>query len=235
MSLIQKTFQEMEGVVSTRVALEAAGIKDHVEEEITIYAKIGNMEGLAEASLVEQHEQAEIKTDIGKIRIRKTTINGRLPVFDLTTKRPTGTGSVIKNRERSRKINEETYNLFMDVCPTFMAKTRYVFKAERLVIKRGDLDATIKTNDLAFEVDVFTKSDGSISEWCKIDIETDKIAEILTKNNVTVNSIKLIASISGLPFMPNFIVIDSKDKDDEDKKQLISALYKNEFLITREK
>lgn len=234
MKIIQAALSNMEGVVSVRAALEAAGIKEQNEEEITIYAKIGNMEGLSQASYIEQQEQAEIKTPIGKIRIRKITQNGRVPIYELTTKRPISLTGIAKNRERTKKINEEVYNLFMDVCPTFMSKTRYVFKSEQLRIKRGDMEALIKTNDLAFEVDVFTKADGSISEWCKIDIETDKIAEILQENNIGVSDIKLVATLSKLPFSPDNIVIDDRKTDEPDKKELITGLYKYEFLIPRE-
>lgn len=213
--------------------LESVGIVDKSEEEITIYAKIGNVEGLSQASLMEQHEQAEIKSDIGRIRIRKTTRNGRVPIYDLTTKKPIKVGATAKNRERTKSITEDIYNVFMDVCPTFMAKTRYTFKSEQLRVKRGDLDAVIKTKEFNFEVDVFTKADGTISNWCKIDIEVDKIAEIMKENNITVEEIKLIAVISKLPFAPDNIVIDDGSKSDPDKQELLKELFNSEFLIKR--
>lgn len=234
MSIISEAFENMEGLVSARVALEAAGIKDQTEEEVVIYAKIGNPEGLKQASYIEQHIQAEIKSPIGKIRVRKISRNGRSPVFEMTTKKPISVGTISRDREQTKTINEELYNMFMEICPVFMSKTRYVFKAEQLRIKRGDLEASIKTNDLKFEVDVFTKQDGSISEWCKIDLEIDKIKEIMEKNNVQVKDIKLIASISKLPFEPDYTVVDTKDNKDPDKKELISGLYKYEFLIQRD-
>lgn len=234
MSIIAQALEQQEGVISTRVALESQGIRDQQEEEITIYAKIGNMEGLTQASMIEPQEQAEVKTPRGRIRIRKIALNGRQPVYELTTKRPIAIGAIRKDRERTRRINEDVYSMFMDVVPNFMSKTRYVFKTERLIIKRGDMEAVIQTSDLAFEVDVFTKADGSISPWCKIDIETQKIAEILEKNNVTVDKIKLIASISKLPFAPNHIVIDNKAVDDPERKALIRGLYEHEFLIKKQ-
>lgn len=233
MSIIKQALENMTGVVSTRVALEAAGIKDQTEEEIVIYAKIGNMEGLQQASFVEQHDQAELKSPVGKVRVRKTTRNGRNPIFDMTNKITISVGATKKDREKTKSINEEIYNMFMEACPTFMSKTRYVFKCEQLRIKRGDMEATIKTSDLVFEVDVFTKSDGTVSEWCKIDLEIDKIKDIMLENNITVNQIKLVASISALPFEPNTIVVDSPNEKDADKRDLISGLYKYDFLIAR--
>lgn len=233
MSIVTEELSKMEGVVTIKAALEAAGIQDHTEEEITIYAKIGDMEGLSQASLIEQQEQAEIKTPVGKIRVRKITKNGMVPVYELTTKRPISMKGLAKNRERTKRINEEVYNLFLDVCPNFQSKTRYTFKSEQLRIKRGDMEAVVKTSDLAFEVDVFTKPDGSISEWCKIDIETDKIADILRENNIGISDIKLIATISKLPFNPDKIIIDDKS-DEQDKRELITSLYKYEFLIPKQ-
>lgn len=228
-----RSFFDLTGAVTIKTALESVGIVDKKEEEITIYAKIGNMDGLSQASSMEQHEQAEIKTDIGRIRIRKTTRNGRVPVYDLTTKKPITSGATVNNRERSKSISEDVYNVFMDVCPTFMAKTRYTFKSEQLRIKRGDMESTIKTSEFNFEVDVFTKADGTISNWCKIDIEVDKIAEIMKENGISVEQIKLIAVISRLPFEPNNIVIDDGKDEDPDKQELLKELFTSEFLITR--
>lgn len=234
MSIISNALQKMPGVVSLKVAMEQEGITAQTEQEITIYAKIGNNEGLQQASFIEQQEQAEIKTDLGKIRVRKTIKNGRLATYTMTTKKRIESGSIITNREREKTINNVIYEMFMDLCPQFLSKTRYTFKTEQLTIKRGNLEATIKTSDLAFEVDVFTKKDGSISEWCKIDVETDKIAQILKDNNISVGDVKLIACISKLPFEPNTIVIDDGDDSDKDKQALLKALYEKEFLINKD-
>ena len=233
MNLILDALRSMDDVVTGKVAMEAMGVKEQSEQEIVIYAEIGDMEGLAQAATIEQHEQAEIKTDHGRIRVRKTTQNGRLPTFDITSKKPVKNGAMQTNIERTRKTNEETFNMFIDICPSFMVKTRYTFKAERLRIKRENLAAVIETKDLAFEVDVFTKADGSISKWCKIDIETQKIAEILKANNIGVQEVKLVASISGLPFKPTNIAIDSEISEDPDLKEFVKLLYAKEFLIKR--
>jgi hypothetical protein len=235
MSLIRDAFAGYNSHNAYQVALEEVKAQEQKEEEIVIYAKIGNMEGLTQASHIEQHEQAEIKTETGRIRIRKTTINGRLPVYELTSKIPVPSGAIVANSEKTKNINEQIYDMFMEVCPTFMSKTRYVFKAERLRVKRKGLEATIETKDLAFEVDVFTKGDGSISPWCKIDIETDQIAQILRDNGIQVQDLKIIASISGLPFEPDNIAIDSRDEEDPERQEFIKALYEYEFLIKKKK
>lgn len=41
------------------------------ETELTIYAKITDLAGLEQATSKEEHIQAEIKTDTGRIRVRK--------------------------------------------------------------------------------------------------------------------------------------------------------------------
>ena len=225
----------MNNFITIKKALESFGIKEEQESELTIYAKIGNMEGLNQAAYIEKQEQAEIKTDIGKVRVRKIIQNGRVPVYELTTKRPISLNAVKKNRERNKKINEELYDIFIDVCPVFQSKTRYVFKSEKITIKRENFNAEITTSDLKFEVDVFTKADGSISEWCKIDLEIDAINKILKENNIGVEDIKLVACISKLPFEPNNIIIDDGKEDDGEKKKLIDAIWKYEYLIPKEK
>ena len=49
----------MKQFISIKQALETFGIKEEQESELTIYAKIGNMEGLNQAAYIEKQEQAE--------------------------------------------------------------------------------------------------------------------------------------------------------------------------------
>jgi hypothetical protein len=44
-----------------------------------------------------------------------------------------------------------------------------------------------------------------------------------------------VACISKLPFEPNNIIIDDGKEDDGEKKKLIDAIWKYEFLIPKEK
>lgn len=203
------------------------------ETEVVLYAKITNPDGLAAAVHVEHHEQAQIKTAKGSVRIRKIVVEGKEPVFEMTSKIKQKSGSVKSNIESTKRINEDVYNLFMVACENFMSKTRYVFNVETIRGKKGDLEFEIKAKGMNFEVDVFRNAQGKISNWCKIDLEVDKLKDILKENDINVSDIKLTARIGQLPFKPNNIVIDDGNDEDPNKKELITMLFSKEFLIPR--
>ena len=203
------------------------------ETEVVIYAKITNPEGLSQANKIEQHEQAQVKTKKGSIRVRKITEQGKDPVFELTAKEKKNDSNVQSSIEITKRITEDIYNMFMTVCENFMSKTRYTFKVENLRVKVKDLEASISAKDMNWEVDVFTNPKGQVSQWCKIDLEVQNLKKLLEENNLEVGDIKLIASIGKLPFAPNNVVIDDKSQDDPDKRALITALYETEFLIPK--
>ncbi len=217
-----------------KIAMEDGNNKNTSQEtEVVIYAKITNPDGLAQAVHIEQHEQAQIKSAKGSVRIRKIIVEGKEPVYEMTSKEKQKAQGVQSNIETTERINEKVYNLFMAVCDTFMSKTRYVFKAETIRGKKGDLEFEIKAKDMNFEVDVFRNPKGKVSEWCKIDLEVDKLKDILEANDLTVEQIKLVARIGQLPFSPNNVVIEDGTNDDPDKRALITELYSSEFLIPR--
>lgn len=217
-----------------KIAMEDVAQKNTSEEtEVVIYAKVTNPEGLSQASHIEQHEQGQLKSDKGSLRIRKIIVDGKEPVFEMTSKVKKNAENVQSSIETTERINEKVFNLFMGMCDSFMSKTRYIFKVETIKGKKGDLEFEIKAKDMKFEVDVFRNSRGETSKWCKIDIEVDKLKDILESNDITVGQIKLIARIGKLPFKPSDIVIDDGLDNDVDKSELIKELYNSEFLIPR--
>lgn len=203
------------------------------ETEVVIYAKVTNPEGLSQAFSVEQHEQAQIKSAKGSVRIRKIIVDGKEPRFEMTSKQKSTDSNVQSSLETTERINESVYNLFMLTCETFMSKTRYIFKAETIKGKKGEMEFEIKAKNINFEVDVFRRPDGKTSQWCKIDLEIDKLKETLTTNDIDVKDIKLVARIGQLPFKPNNIVLDDGSEAEPEKRELITALYSSEFLIPR--
>ena len=216
------------------LALENAERKNTATEtEVVIYAKVTNPEGLSQANSVEQHEQAQVKTAKGSVRIRKIIIEGREPYYEMTSKQKQDSAVVKTSIETTERINQHVYDMFMLVCESFMSKTRYIFKAETIRGKKGDMEFEIKAKDINFEVDVFRKQDGKTSAWCKIDLEVDKLKSILESNDIGVQDIKLIARIGQLPFKPNDIILDDGDDSNPTKRALITQLYSSEFLIRR--
>lgn len=204
------------------------------EKEITILCKVGNFEGLQQAFSVEHHLQAQIcKNDKGMVRIRKTTPNANdsgTVVTELTTKTQISDGGVRSVKEKTAPINDVIFGQLMEVADKYMDKTRYLFKMETLQITHGEKTYDLKDLNLAYEVDIFKKKDGSVSQWCKIDVEVQGIEEKLNELNIPVEQISFKIVIGKLPFAPtDFVLVDKEEN--EDKQELIEELFDNEFLI----
>lgn len=220
---------------SLQISTEEEGGKQ-VEQEVVIYAKIGNVEGLKQATKIEHHKQAQIKTSVGSIRVRYTKpqdfvqADGKEGFYDQTTKVPMAGEGVKKMEEHPLPISEELFNQFLDVAPTYMDKTRYSFKAEKVTIGTAESSDTLDIGDLWFEVDVFKKADGTESEWCKIDVEIQGVAEKLKGTPFENQKLNFKVSIGKLPFAPSSFVLEGGTEDPK-KKALITQLYETEFLI----
>ena len=205
------------------------------EDEVTIYAKISNPDGLEQAYKVEHHIQASIKTDNGTIRVRHTQplrLNGNEggeETYVQTTKKYTRSDGVKSSIEKNIPITKEQFDQFLEICEDYMSKTRYVFRVENLVIG-GEGGASIEAKDLNFEVDVFEKKDKTVSVWCKIDVEVQGLVKQLQEAGLKIDQVNLKIRIGHLPFAPVDFVLDDKDGN-KDKKELIKELYKSEFLI----
>ena len=105
-----------------KIAMEDGNNKNTSQEtEVVIYAKITNPDGLTQAVHIEQHEQAQIKSAKGSVRIRKITVEGKEPVYEMTSKEKQKAQGVQSNIETTERINEKVYNLFMAVCDTFIS------------------------------------------------------------------------------------------------------------------
>lgn len=221
-----------------RVATEA--LQSQSEQEVEILAKITNPDGLAQAFAIEKQIQAQIRTKLGVIRVRKTTTFAKSgeenddAKYVLTTKFKEHVDGIKSNRETDADISEDIFQQFLSVAETYMNKTRYKFHVEKLEVTVGDQVHQLDTKDLVFEVDIFTKADGSISTYCKIDLEVQGLADQFEKYGITANDVKYSIKIGTLPFKPTDFVLND-GSDDPDKKALISKIYENEFMINRVK
>lgn len=144
-----------------RTALENEVIQSGVEDERVFYAKISNFEELKKATSKEKQTQYEIKipksdknAGEGRIRIRKTEVEGKEPTFVLTTKTALSDGS---NYECSAITDEKNFIQFKYLCDSVMIKDRFTF--------------AIEGTELSWEVDCFIQADGNYYSWCKIDLE----------------------------------------------------------------
>lgn len=207
------------------------------ETEITIYAKIGDMEGLKTADYKEVHEQAETRlNDTTRLRVRKT-IKESEPfsenenpgiTFNATLKIDNENSIVNSNSEINLPITEEFFKAFFAASNSRFIKTRYVFYSKRVSLSVDHPDiGTIEIPKLKYEVDVFKRTTGEVSEYCKIDIEVDPIIKFLKVNYPDIKDVKYIIKVSHLPFKPNGYFIDSQAN--EGQMQLLDHLYENDF------
>lgn len=217
---------------------EGAGTGKQKEQEAVIYAKISDRLGLEQAVSVEHQIQAQIKTPVGSIRVRRTAVGSQFgkrtaPTetrYEQTTKVIDPSTQLRTMVEDTETITERLFNQFLGVAPSYMNKTRYKFNVEKVTVSSQDSDTTIEVAGLVFEVDVFMKADNTISEWCKIDVEVQNLNAALKGTPFENSNVKLVLGISKLPFKPTDYVVEGEDGN-EDKRKLITALYDSEFLI----
>lgn len=221
-----KLFQKL------NIANESNEARQNKETEVAIYAKIGNPNGFVDANSKEQHEQIEGKFAKGpNCRVRKTTKDDNDSyVFTFKVKGESVEETVTANKEFNVEVDNDFFEAFKtSVAEKFVLKTRYIFNSENveLTFVQNDEKKNITIPNIIYEVDVYKKPDGSLSEWCKIDVEVDTILNFLDKEYPELKDVKLNIKISQLPFRPEEAIIGSTE--DEDKKAFLSNLWDNEF------
>lgn len=211
-----------------------AGTNISEENEIEIYAKIGNFDGLHKANVTEKQIQITAKLGLNDnyCRVRKSTINGKdTYTYTFKVKNRSEIDSIASRHEYTITLNddEEFFNSFKLIADKLQTKTRYIFNSDKITINYSDHDENkvIEIPDIKYEVDVYEKPNGELSEWCKIDIEIDKIMQFIDHNYPDLKDIKLRISISHLPFEP----IQSFMKDDSNPEIMsrIHDLFEHEF------
>lgn len=203
-----------------------------METEATIYAKVLNFEGLKQASRVESHLQIEGKFSKpgARCRVRRTIVEGKDPVYEYTVKVPSNSGSSLsKNLEKNIVVDEEFCDIFIKVSEKYLVKTRYsfVYKNMELKVQVDGVTHDVVFPEIIYEVDIFKKQDGEISQFCKIDVELDKAQKFLLEKFPQAKKTEIVIKISHLPINPSGQVL-SKDKSPEAQK-FMSDLWDNEF------
>lgn len=199
----------------------------NAETEITLYAKIGHVDGLTKSDAIEKHLQAEMRLGAtSKMRVRSTT-NGDTETLVFTIKESADKVNGFKStKESNLPINKTTFDEFVNKSTNVFKKTRYTFKSDKSNAKLKD-GIVIELPGLVYEVDVFENSAGRISDWCKIDIELDDALAYIDTLNVRSMSPSIVFNISTLPFNPQNII--DKRNANADQLSFIDQLYANEF------
>lgn len=202
---------------------EQATGKASFEREYVFYAKLTDPSILEKAGHVESQEQWSMnieKTDknycSGRIRIRRTEEYGKVSYVQTvkTPIRPTSNDALASDTsvpdasqnmlEVATESSEDAFKQFKLVADNGMIKTRYTFP----------IDGT----RLKFEVDVFHLPNGEKSEWVKIDLEVNEPLE----------------SIPPLPEGFSEVILNQKDDQTDEERQLIRSLYETAFLTKNE-
>jgi hypothetical protein len=197
--------------------------KDNLETEYAIYAKIGDMHGLESCDHKEEQVQVETKFENGtRARMRYTkdfATNKESYVFTFKIDHEDGSVS-----EYNLPTDKEAFAAFRHIAEYELVKTRYVFHARNISISSQDNTYQVMVPDLKYEVDVYTKTDGSVCEFCKIDMEVDALYAALKEQHSDKGEYKLNIKVSHLPFKPTPIAIGQQA--DDHQKQIIDGLWK---------
>lgn len=198
------------------------------EDELVMYGKITDFEGLKQAKKKESHEQWEIKTKHGRVRVRKTTKDGLDPVFDLTFKTKSVNAGIEGNMEQTIDIDETMFNSFKQLAEGGMVKDRYCFEVQSIEVKNASGVRDIEVSDMFYEVDVYFNEDGSYNENVKIDLEVNPLLDQINANHKDLGDFNINVKVSHLP-MKVVDVILSRGASESDQK-IISNLYDTVFL-----
>ncbi len=219
-----------------------------IEKELTVYAKIGEMDRLHLANRYEQHVQLEGKFSTkGRFRARRTIlgtpkkllsnepVSELLGEYTMTIKIPDESNSVDNavrsNTEHSTEISKEFFEAMELIAEKKQIKKRYFFDSKDIVIQIGSEKKRVVIPSIIYEVDVFQKHDGEISEWCKIDLEVQDLFTFMKTNYPQVKQIDLKMILSTLPFKPSEFLVMSHEGD----RDKIDRLYLELFNIPLQK
>lgn len=203
------------------------------ETEVAIYARITNPDGLQQA--IRRIEQEQYDTVIGehkqRCRVRRESQDGIIQ-YTFTYKIPVETDGVQQFIEHTVPIDEAFWNDFRHLSNRHVNKIRYVFPTNhvRLSTQIEGHAVTVDLPELIYEVDVYYDAQGQMIEWCKIDIEIDRVlAHLAEKYDLKKEDVHLNINISHLPFKP-VEGIDNTTTDPE-KQKFLGSLWETRYRL----
>ena len=216
------------------LSLESKAPQQNVETEAVIFAKVMNPEGLGEAIYKEHHEQLEADMGAkGRCRVRKVTTDEDVK-YEFVIKTPNGqVGAGLKSSIETVPVlvDEIFFEAFRKVAKKMLRKTRFVFDGKVTSAGVG-YSRSAPPPGVKYEVDIFETQQGKMSEWCKIDVELDKLLEFMNSPETLTNDnrqVKLTFKVSHLPFKPTEGFITSQATPEQ--KALLDELWDKQFNL----
>jgi hypothetical protein len=195
----------------------------NTEREITIYARVGDPDGLNQADAVEQHEQWEVRLPVigengakRRQRVRETISDG-VSRFDETIKIDIdGETAVQSTIEVSTPIEAAYFEAWKQhFGERGVLKTRYTFHAKKVSVSMEDKE--IEIPNIKYEVDIFRTETGERSRWCKIDVEIDSLLDFLDRKGISFDDVEMVVKVTHLPFKPEQCFLHSAGNEQHDQ------------------
>lgn len=202
------------------------------ETEVTLYAKIGDIQGLSKANAVETHYQWESQSRSNKYSRVRLTIKGDDKTIVYTTKvKRDAIDGLHSSEECECLVNQEFLNCFKNVADQLLIKDRFEFKCDKLTLNmvNGQEERLIELPEVVYEVDVFKTKSGEASEWCKIDIEVDTLEEYIKSKYPELGDYKLLLKVTNLPFKPSEVIF--LPAATEVQKEFVQKLWSDVFVL----
>lgn len=192
------------------------------EEEITIFAKVGDFNGFAKAdSSSNIQELSTLIPGRGKSRHRK--ISDGDGTHYIANIKGFGQGDVVKTAlDEDIASTAAFYEAGRMLADRLVIRDRFVFTGSTACLTIGGKEVMVPPID--FQVDVFHRFDGRESEWVKIDIEVNRLMDALRSMGKDKSDLELEIRVSHLPFLPQDAFIVS-DKNTPEEKALVKKIW----------
>lgn len=189
--------------------------QNNIEEEVTIFAKIGDFNGFNKAD--DSANIQELNTFLpGKGKYRHRKISDGNGTFYVVNIKGLGEGGVVKAAlDEDLPSTAAFYEAGRAMADRLVIRDRFLFNGSPAALTIDDKEVLLPPID--YQVDVFHRFDGRESEWAKIDIEVNRLLDAIRSMGKDPDNVELTIKVSHLPFLPQDAFIVSNDNTPEEK------------------
>ena len=206
------------------------------EKEIVFLIRLGSFDGLAQAPIVEHHEQyffetASTKTgQKGSERVRARTLEGHVNYIRTLKIKLPDQGNAKDAEELEEVCSKEWFDAYKLIAPKGAIKQRYKFPFKAIKVVSPNKTIFLTIPDVYLEVDMYPKQDGDgYHEWARLELELGAIEKEMDKYYKDRGTYDINIKPSLFPF-PITQIINPRDAEGEDKL-LVDKLYKEVFIF----